>query len=169
MGEKVGDNQFEQMKIFNTPLEISLRLLFIICKFYPIKLSMDKLIYFDYFIIHSSDIDKSQRSLHPKYPFRSTEVVVKRDVCRRAAQLLISKQLIDIGFDKSGIFYTSTETGNRLVSYFQSLYSADIQNKVDWLHEKFKNVTENELMELVQLNIEKWGGEFYNEAKFRGI
>jgi hypothetical protein len=169
MGTWELNGEERNVRLFNSPVELGLRCLFVLSKFQDEMLSIDKLIYLDYFLIHAGDVSKDQKSIHPKYPFRSTEIVVKREILANALKLLISKELVRISFTSNGIQYSLTEIGKKALEYFESNYEKRISEVSDWLYETYKNFSENQLSELINNNIQKWGGEFSNEAKFRTI
>lgn len=168
MGEKVIITEDRNSKIFNTPIELSLRCLFILSKFKEGNISVDKLIYFDYFLIHSSDVIKKSKSIHPKYPFRSTEIIIKREILNKALSLLISKELIKVVLSE-GINYTITEIGIQVLKYFESSYSLRLNQLSQLIYDTFKDYAEQQLAELVNANLQKWGSEFSKESKFRGM
>lgn len=157
-----------ETRLFNTPLEIGLRALFILAQFFPKALSIESLIYLDYFAIHSGDIKQGPKSLHPKYPFRSSELVVKREILQKGLALLVSKELIKVQLHSDGIFYVITDIGKHVQTLFDSKYSAHLAEMSKWLNDRFAASSESELANIVSANIEKWGGEFSNESKFRG-
>ena len=164
--EEISDEQ-RNVKLFNTPVEIGLRCLFLLNVFQQAALSTDKLIYFDYFLIHAGDISKAQKSIHPKYPFRSAEIVVKRELLMNALRLLTSKELAKVVFTQSGIQFEITDIGRKAIEYFESDYSSQIKFVSGWIFETYKDYTENQLSDVVNINIQKWGSEFTNESKFR--
>jgi ABC-3C biological conflict system middle component len=157
-----------ETRLFNTPLEIGLRALFILGHFFPKALSIETIIYLDYFAIHSGDLKQGPKSLHPKYPFRSSELVVKREILQKGLSLLVSKELIQVQLRNEGIFYIITDIGKHVQTLFDSKYSTQLASMSKWLNERFGTSTESELADIVSANIEKWGGEFSNESKFRG-
>ena len=169
MGYEEVNDQERNIKLFNTPVEVGLRCLFLLYQFEPVSLSIDKLIYLDYFLIHSGDVSKEQKSIHPKYPFRSSEIVVKRELLMNALKLLISKELANIKFCSSGIEYQITYIGCKALDYFESSYAEEIKKVSKWIHQTYKDHTEEQLSELINANIQKWGSEFTNESKFRGF
>ena|ERR1051326_5516665 len=154
-------------KVFNTPLEIGLRTLFILCKFSPATLSLESLVYLDYFTIHSGDIKSGPKSLHPKYPFRSSEIIIKREILQKGLTFLLSKELIEVKLSNEGIKYSATKIGVHVESLFDSNYSKNLRTICDWVYNHFSSFTDKNLKDLADLNIEKWGGEFSNESKFR--
>lgn len=169
MGQEEINDEERNLKLFNTPVEIGLRSLFLLNEFKPISLSIDKLIYLDYFLIHAGDVSKEQQSIHPKYPFRSGEIVVKRELLVNALKLLISKELVGIRFCSTGIEYEITNIGCTALQYFESDYAVEIKKVSEWLYQTYKDYSELQLSDLINANIQKWGSEFTNESKFRGL
>lgn len=160
-------NEERNLKLFNTPLEIGLRTLFLLRQFENESLSLDKMIYCDYFLLHAGDISSKQTSLHPNYPFRSSEIIIKRQLLNNALRLLISKELIEIEYSNSGITYKISNIGIRFIEYMNSDYASQLLNASNWVYNKYKNYTEHQLQLFFNKNMKKWGGEFINEAKFR--
>jgi hypothetical protein len=68
-----------QPRPFNSPLECGLRLLFVLVAANRTRSDLQRLISYDYLLIHSGDIANGPHSLHPPVPFRGTELLVKRD------------------------------------------------------------------------------------------
>jgi hypothetical protein len=169
MGNWQINNDERNVQLFNSPVEIGLRTLFLLNNFYPKGLSVDKLIYLDYFLIHSGDISKDRKSLHPKYPFRSTEIVVKRELLTRALRLLTSKELVLVRFPEAGIEYLISEIGRKALDYFESDYAQELSQISNWLFAKYSGYTELQLQDIINANIQKWGSEFSNESKFRSV
>lgn len=58
--------------IFNSPLEIALRLLYIFNST-TIPLDIQRLVNYHYLLIHSGDIPDSPKSIHPSLPIRACE------------------------------------------------------------------------------------------------
>jgi len=73
MVRKMKALDFEGRRLFNTPLECGLRMLFVLSACSPTKLDLQRLITYDYLIVHSGDVADSPDSLHPAVPFRGTE------------------------------------------------------------------------------------------------
>ncbi|MGN6637801.1 MAG: ABC-three component system middle component 2, partial [Mucilaginibacter sp.] len=150
-------------------VEIGLRCLFLLLRFRTEGLSIDKLIYLDYFLIHAGDVSKEQKSIHPKYPFRSTEIVVKRELLTNALKLLICRELINVHFSATGIIYKITNIGCKAVAYFESDYAKRIIEVSNWIYTTYHTYTERQLSDVIHANIQKWGSEFANESKFRTL
>lgn len=169
MGEWKVTSEERNVRLYNSSIEIGLRCLFLLSRFTKEGLSIDKLIYLDYFLIHSGDISKEQKSIHPKYPFRGAEIVVKRQLLTNALNLLICRELIKVHFSAIGILYKITPIGYKAMEYFESDYAEKIMKVSDWIYTTFHEHTEEQLSEVIHANIQKWGSEFSNESKFRNL
>lgn len=148
-----------EMSAFNSPLEVALRLLFI---FNNTKRSFDlqRLIYYNYLLIHSSDVPNSPPSIHADLPRRSCEMLVNRKIIQKALTILLSRGLIDVVYLKNGIEYKKNNHAEIFIKYFDSTYSKELQERSQWLSAEFDKIDDNQLSKLIDLNLGKWGSEF---------
>lgn len=145
--------------VFNSPVEIALRLLFIFSKSNR-PFDLQRLIYYHYFLIHSSDAD-GPVSIHPKLPFRSCEMLVNRTVFKQGLTLLVSKDLVSVIYSKKvGITFTKNPKTDLFLKYFESNYSKRLEECAIWVCTKFDSLTDGQLADLVDTNLGKWGIEF---------
>jgi hypothetical protein len=159
--------QYTNIKVFNSPLEIALRLLLIISKNGEKGISLDRLVIYDYLIINSGDIDGAPNSIHPALPNRSSQLLVKRELIKKSLQILLSKELLTLKYLKEGILYSPTKLSIPFINYFESDYFVEINNRVEWILNHFDNTTNKQLDKYIKTNLNKWGSEFVNESYFR--
>jgi hypothetical protein len=146
--------------IFNSPLEIALRLLYIFNSA-TIPLDLQRLVYYHYLLIHSGDIPDSPQSIHPNLPIRSCEILVNRQVLKSSLTLLVLKDLVKVKYtQKQGIQYSKSKTTNVFVKYLESPYSKLLEQRATWLCSTFDNFSDKKLSKLIQDNLEQWGSEF---------
>lgn len=146
--------------LFNTPLETGLRSLVILEKLAPNTSDLQRLVYFDYLVVHSADIDGGPASLHAPVPHRSGEIIVRRNLVERGLNLMISRELAKRHFLNSGIAYGITELTSPFLSHFQSQYFENLRTRASWLSNKFQNTSDDQLKSFVDGNLDKWGAEF---------
>ena len=146
-------------KLFNSPLEISLRLIYILNASGK-SFDLQRLIYYNYLIIHSADVPEAPESMHPALPKRACEMLVNRKIIKKALNLLISKSLIKVQYTKSGIKYKSIPETEFIANHFNSAYSKQLKERSKWLVEKFDSISDTQLAKLMNENIGKWGSEF---------
>jgi hypothetical protein len=145
--------------VFNSPLEIGLRLLFILNRTSRL-LDLQRLIFYNYLIVHSSDIPDSPGSIHADLPRRSCEMLVNRDIVKKGLTLLISKNLIGVKYSKEGILYGKNENTDILLKNFESEYSTLLYDRAEWLCSNFDNFSDDKLSLFIEENLGKWGSEF---------
>ncbi|AGX43872.1 ABC-three component system middle component 2 [Clostridium saccharobutylicum] len=156
-----------ELKLYNTPIEISIRILLILNRFKR-ALEINSIIIYDHLMLHIGDVDKNCLSLHPANPYHATELLAKRRTVQSAINLLMKKGLVNIICSKDGFKYKDSEIGEYFLSYFESEYYFKLCNNVDILAERFSDFTEAELNEFINNNIHMWKDETKTDILFRG-
>lgn len=164
-------NLFEERNtsVFNSPLEVGLRVLYILNELYPKGCDLQRLVYYDYILVHSSDVPNGPQSIHPSIPHRTSEILIKRELVKRGLTLMNSKQLIKSIFDETGILYSATELTKPFLEYNNSDYASNLKSVSKWLVDKFETFSDEKLSQFIKNNIDVWGGEFTKESLLRGI
>jgi hypothetical protein len=164
-------NLFEERNtsVFNSPLEIGLRVLYLLNELQSDGCDLQRLVYYDYILVHSSDVPNGPKSIHPSIPHRTTEILVKRELLKKGLTLMHSKQLVDSIFDETGIKYKATELTRPFLEYNKSEYAISLKEISSWLVNKFKSYTDKKLALFIKNNLDVWGGEFSKESLLRGI
>ncbi|WP_310831347.1 ABC-three component system middle component 2 [Paenibacillus pedocola] len=155
---------------FNSSFEVGLRALVILGIASSKNLDLQRLIYYDYLVIHSSDIGEihSPQSIHPDTPHRSGGIIVRRKAMQEGLELMYSKSLINIVYDENGISYSASELTIPFLNLLESSYSKRLYDNAEWVLNYFSKFSDEELRAFIEKNINKWGGEFMYEAYVRG-
>jgi len=148
---------------FNGPIECGLRLLVILEASYPLEYDLQRLVFYDYLLVHSGDANGPQ-SIHPPTPHRSGEVLVKRQILEQGLLLMISRSLIQKKYTSSGILYHATEYATSFLDSLSSTYTLLLKDRANWLIDQFKDYTDTQLEKYFHTNLDRWGGEFEREA-----
>ena len=148
-----------RVRVFNSPLETALRLLFIFNKSNR-TFDLQRLVYYNYLLIHSSDVPNAPKSIHADLPRRSCEMLVNRAVIKKALTVLISRGLIDVVYSKKGIEYRRNDATMLFSEYLKSSYSEKLRERSEWLSLEFDKRNDEELSRDVDANLGKWGSEF---------
>ncbi len=162
-------NIFEtrNINVFNSPLEIGFRTLFILNGLAPSEIDLNRLVIYDYFLLNSSDFPNGPKSLHPPIPRRSGQIVIKPLILKDALALMRSKELIDIVFSTEGIKYKSNELTGKFIELQENDYSKRLSEISKWINLQFGDYSDDKLNTLVENNIPKWGNEFIYESLIR--
>ncbi len=154
-------------KIINSSMEVGLRTLIILEAIKPNNIELDKLIIFDYLIVHSKDAGFNTKSLHPSTPYRVGEIFVRRQLVQEGLNLMESRELITKRYSPSGITYEASSLTAPFISYLESEYSRKIKENALLIENKFKDFSLSELKLFVMDNLDFWGGEFLEESLLR--
>jgi hypothetical protein len=149
---------------FNGPVEIGLRALAVLNDAFPMGYSLQRLVIFDYLIVHSDDLPGGPTGLHPKTPYRGSELLVRRSVLQEGLLLYQSRGLVEQRFEDVGIYYCATERSAAFLDVLNSEYATALRERAAWLVDSFGNLPEKELEQMVREHVGEWGAEFEFES-----
>lgn len=147
-------------RLFNTPLECGFRLLFALDACRPRAADLQRLVSYDYLLVHSGDISGGPPSLHPPVPFRGSEWVVKRDLVRSGMSLVFARDLVLKELTPRGIMFSGSELTSAFVGLLKTSYATALRDRAEWLSEEFGAASDEELQDFMSANVGKWGAEF---------
>ena len=137
---------------------MGLRIMIILEAIYPKSFDIEMINYYDYFILHTKDIDGDE-SLHADVPNRYGELSVKRELIRNSTKLLLSRGLIDIKYSERGIEYKASESTSPFLVNLEEKYTVRLKENASWVYDKFKTYSFDDLNSFVIDNKNKWGTE----------
>jgi hypothetical protein len=148
---------------FNSPLECGLRTIVLLVAAQPAALDLQRLVFYDYLLVHSGDVPQGPESIHPATPLRSGEVLVRRHWIERGLLLMVSRELVVRTFSQKGIEYQASSLTSAFLEYMEELYTKKLQERARWVIEHFGGYSDQELVEFFKANLDRWGGEFIRE------
>jgi hypothetical protein len=148
---------------FNSPLECGLRSLALLVAAQPKAYDLQRLVFFDYLLVHSGDVTGGPESIHPATPLRSGEALVRRHWVERGLLLMISRELVIRTFSEEGIVYHASPLASPFLGYMEQPYTKKLQERAAWVIEAFDNYVDHALVEFFKQNLDRWGGEFIRE------
>lgn len=149
---------------FNGPVEIGLRALCVLTTAFPVAYALQRLVVFDYLLVHSDDVEGGPEGLHPQTPHRGGEILVRRGVLQEGLTLYESRGLLKRLFTDGGIFYTATDTSADFLDALSSKYLQQLRERADWVVNGFGQLEDSELAAMVRDRIGTWGAEFSMES-----
>jgi hypothetical protein len=149
---------------FNTPIETGLRSVFVLAAIFPGACDLQRLVIYDYLLVHSGDVEGGPTSLHPPTPLRSGELLVRRNLVFHGLRLMQGKGLVEQEFTSEGFFYKATDVANPFLDYFQNPYALTCRKISRWLAEQVHILTDVQLRVYINSNIGRWGAEFTRES-----
>ncbi|MBB3658394.1 hypothetical protein FHX15_003641 [Rhizobium sp. BK650] len=157
------------MRLFNTPLEAGFRMLFILSACRPEPCDLQRLISYDYLLVHSGDVSSEHDSLHPAVPNRGSEWVVKRDVINMGLGLMFARDLVEKRLTVNGIHFAGSELTTAFVRLLTSPYAEALRVRSRWLAKTFGDYTDDALQTFMSRKVGTWGAEFDNIAAIKDI
>jgi hypothetical protein len=164
----VNEEYVGRIRPFNTPFEVGIRALFVLQAISPKQVDLQRLVFYDYLLVHSGDPGGGPPSAHAPVPHRSGEWMVKRELLSAGLELMFAKELIEKSFRSSGILYGASELTGPFLTYLQSEYAQTVRNSATWIAGRFAGVSDAALSTYMVDNLGRWGAEFYLTAQSRG-
>jgi len=148
---------------FNSPLECGLRALVLLSAAEPSACDLQRLIFYDYLLVHSGDVPDGPDSIHPPTPLRSGEALVRRHWIERGLLLMISRELVIRTFSENGIMYQASPLTSSFLGYMEQPYTKKLRERAQWVIARFGGYSDQQLVEFFKANLDRWGGEFIRE------
>jgi hypothetical protein len=149
---------------FNGPVEVGLRALCVLTTAFPAAYALQRLVVFDYLLVHSDDIDGGPEGLHPRTPHRGGEILVRRGVIQDGLTLYESRGLIERVYKDGGIFFAATDKSADFLDTLSTEYLAGLRERADWVVDSFGALGDSALDAMVRNRIGTWGAEFSMES-----
>lgn len=154
---------------FNSPLECGLRTLFILSALRRHPVDLQRIVSYDYLLVHSGDIENGPTSLHPAVPYRGAELLVKRKLIQAGLNQMIAKELVRIDFHSQGFLYSATDLTYAFISLLKSPYASELKARAAWICEHFHTYSDSEVDAYINNNIGRWGAEFETLAAINSL
>jgi hypothetical protein len=145
---------------FNGPVEIGLRALCVLTEDYPSLYSLQRLIVFDYLLVHSDDFPDGPVGLHPQTPHRGGEILVRRGVLQEGLLLYQSRGLIERVYQDGGVYFVATDRSGGFVDALGSQYVTALRERAAWVVDRLGKLSDIELDATIQVYVGQWGAEF---------
>jgi hypothetical protein len=165
----VVDDAHHHPRPFNTPLECGLRLLFVLAATAPRGADLQRLISYDYLLVHSGDVPHGPESLHPAVPFRGAEWLVRRDVVARGLDLMFARELVSKKFMPEGILYAGNDLSQSFLRLLNTVYARELAVRASWIAGRFAPLTDDSLTMFMIENVGRWGAEFDRLTALRDL
>lgn len=125
---------------------------------------MQRLVIFDYFIVHSDDLPDGPPGLHPQTPYRSGELLVRRGILQDSILLYASRGLIDRRYSSEGVYFAASETAAAFLDALTSRYVRLLRDRADWLVASLGDRSDADIEQIANRNLGKWGAEFVMQS-----
>jgi hypothetical protein len=149
----------ETIQTFNSPIETGMRALILLAESYPEQLDLQRLLEFDYIMVHTGDVD-GPPSIHPALPLRSGELLVRRQLIERGLMLLISRGLISRHATPNGFMYRADDDAGPFLDCLSAEYFDDLKNRAVWVVDRFSEMGDQDIRIMLSNVYDQWSREF---------
>jgi hypothetical protein len=153
---------------FNSPLEAGVRTVCILTPAHPQGFDVQRLVAFDYLVVHSGDIGGPE-SLHPQLPHRSAELLVRRRVVERGIHLMHHRRLVERQVEATGIHYRAGELAATFLSALTAPYATGLRERAQWVVDHFGGMDDETLRHTMGRFFGRWIEEFQAVQQSLGI
>jgi hypothetical protein len=144
---------------FNSPLETGVRALILLAEAYPETLDLQRILEFDYLMVHSGDVG-GPPSLHPALPLRSGELLVRRQLIERGLLLMMSRGLIERLASGAGLSYQADDAAGPFLDALCADYLKDLKLRASWVISTFGHMSDADIRKALSAIYDQWTREF---------
>src|ERR1035441_5724177 len=145
----------ETIQTFNSPIETGMRALILLAESYPEQLDLQRILEFDYIMVHTGDVD-GPPSIHPALPLRSGELLVRRQLIERGLTLLISRGLISRHATPNGFMYRAEDDAGPFIDALSAEYLDDLKNRAMWVVDRFSEMSDQDIRVMLSNVYDQW-------------
>ena len=145
---------------FNGPLEAGIRAVVFLRAAYPRAFDLQRLLAFDYLLVHTGDISGGPESLHPPARLHSSQLLVRRGLVQQALLLMITRHLIEREATPNGILFRAGENAAFFVDGLASSYAQALKQRAVWLTEHLADLPEDRFKGIMRRFFDAWIEEF---------
>ncbi|UUO01685.1 hypothetical protein M4D79_25490 [Mycolicibacterium novocastrense] len=147
----------------NSPVEVAIRVLVLINACYPDHLDVNRLVLFDYTLLHSADLGGPE-SIHPAIPGRTGEMGIKRTLIEQGLSILTRAGLVDVFVANDGIMYGASEDAPGFVATMDSEYFRKLTERAEWVTREFADSDDASIRTRLATIFSAWSEEFDSAA-----
>ena len=133
-------------KLFNTPFEVSLRILLILYAVKPLSMTIDRISAYDLMSVYGQDFGISKKNLHGENQFSFSEFSAKRKQLNDALKTLLLDGFASVERSPGGFLFGLNEQGRNFAKSMKSEYAAKYMETVKKTHQMFKETSDASLL-----------------------
>jgi len=145
---------------FNTPIETGVRALILLAEAYPQGLDLQRILEYDYMMVHTGDFENGPPSIHPALPLRSGELLVRRELIDRGLMLMISRALVTRQATAQGFIFLANDDAGPFLDSLTAEYIHDLRNRAAWVVGRFENTNDHDIRVFLSQIYDQWSREF---------
>lgn len=138
--------------IFNTPFEISLRILLMLEVASEQWKTADMIAAADFITVYGRDFGISTTNLHGENEYKFSEFSLRRELVNKAVKLLVNNGLINVTTTDNGFSYSINQEGLTYCSRLTDDYATKYRNMAKLTYKYIANEPETKVLALINLH-----------------
>ncbi len=138
----------ESNKLFNTPFEMSLRIIMLLSCIKK-SITVDRITAYDFIAGYGDMFDVSDTALNGENKFAFSELSVRRNLVKDALKSLVIDRLVTVKEDKSGILYGISNLGKGFNAKLTSVYASQYKEVMMKTVKKFAAKSDIDLFKMI--------------------
>ena len=135
--------------IFNTPFEVSLRVLLTLEASSREWVSSDWIAAADFITVYCKDFGLADNNLHGENAYKYSEFALRRDLVRKALKSLVSRRLVHVKAASNGFVYALSKPGGEYCAGFESEYAQSYRESAAITKQFLNEKSEREILSLI--------------------
>jgi hypothetical protein len=152
---------------FNSPLEAGIRAVSVLRAAHPRALDLQRMIAFDYLLVHTGDIGGPE-SLHPPAPLQSAELLVRRKLVEQGLLLMMTRHLVEREVTAEGLRYRAGENAAPFLDSMGTEYLKALKQRAEWLVRALADRPEEDFRAIMRKFFDRWVEEFQTVERSLG-
>ena len=144
--------------LFNTPFEISVRVMLLLSEFKE-PVSADRILITDFITTYGRDFEISDYNLNGDNSYRFSEFIARRELVEDAVKNLVLQHVIQPSQSKEGFKYALSEDGLKLIPQFVSVYAEKYLQIADESVKYIQDKSDVELLRQINQRAKEFKGE----------
>ena len=136
-------------KLFNTPFEVSLRILLILYAVKPLSMTIDRISAYDLMSVYGQNFGIAEHNLHGENPFSFSEFSAKRKQLNGALKSLVLDGFVSVEHSPGGFLFGLNEYGRAFAKSMQSEYAAAYMETAKKTHWRFGETSDASLLSMI--------------------
>lgn len=135
--------------IFNSPFEVSLRVLLILNEYEDKYLTSDIITVVDFISVYGASFGISKTNLHGDSLFKFSEFAARRQLVQQSIKMLVVKDMFTVNCNENGFTYSITNNGIRYCNSLESDYANIFREMVHKSRKYIIDYSEQDMLNMI--------------------
>jgi hypothetical protein len=136
-------------KLFNSSFEVSLRTLLLLSETEGEKMTIDRIVAYDFMAIYGRYFGLTENNLHGDNDYGFSELSARRIILQEAMKVLVLDDLVKATRRSEGFCYEIKESGRRFCEGQKTEYANTYRQSAQAISNKYATASEVELMAII--------------------